>query len=198
MNKQKFQKSLQSLSSWRERAFIVSLAERALPNAMLYLGNLNEEIPSELEAMLHAIWQHLIIEPDETEIINLLDEVIAHLPEEDESDSYGALPATDCLSLLEQALLSGVNEEKRRGHDASQSSVNTIIQFIEFSEGDGLSENALIKLFDSHPLVAREFSFQSEVNDLLRSGTHPGDALIFELRALAQDEGISNIGISLN
>ena len=197
MNKQKFQKSLQTLSSWRERAFIVSLAERALPNAMLYLGNLNEEIPSELDAMLQAIWQHLIIDPDEAEIINLLDEVIAHLPESSESDSYGALPTTDCLSLLEQALLSGVNEEKRRAFDASQSSVNTIIQFIEFSEGDGLSENDLIKLFDSHPLVAREFSFQSEVNDILRSASHPGEALIFELRELAQDEGISNIGISL-
>jgi len=197
MNKQKFQKSLQSLSSWRERAFIVSLAERALPNAMLYLGNLNEEIPSELDAMLQAIWQHLIIDPDEAEIINLLDEVIANLPEPSESDSYGILPTADCLSLLEQALLSGVNEEKRRAFDASQSSLNTIIQFIEFSEGDGLSENDLIKLFDSHPLVAREFSFQSEVNDILRSASHPGEALIFELRELAQDEGISNIGISL-
>jgi len=197
MNKQKFQKSLQSLSSWRERAFIVSLAERALPNAKLYLGSLNEEIPSELDAIVEAIWQHLIIDPDEAEIINLLDEVIAHLPETIESDSYGVIPTMDCLTLLEQALLSGVNEEKRRAFDASQSSVNTIIQFIEFSEGEGLSENELIKLFDSHPLVAREFSFQSEVNDLLRSATHPGEALIIELRELAQDEGISNIGISL-
>ena len=36
MNKQKFLKSLQSLGGWRERAFILALAERAAPNAMLY------------------------------------------------------------------------------------------------------------------------------------------------------------------
>ncbi len=108
------------------------------------------------------------------------------------------MPTADCLEIIEQALLCVVNEDKKRAFDASQLSISTVTQFIEFSEGEGLEENALIKLFDKHPLVEREFSFQAEVNDLLRAATHPGIEVINELRLLAQDEGLSNIGISLS
>ena len=127
-----------------------------------------------------------------------LDEVVELRMLTEGSESYGALPAADCLELVEQALLSGVNEDKKRAFDASQLSIATITQFIEFSEGEGLDENALVKLFDKHPLIEREFSFQSELNDLLRAATHPGVEVINELRELAQDEGLSNLGISLD
>jgi len=197
MNRQKFQKSLQTLSAWRERAFILSLAERALPNALLYLSSL--DIEAEFDAaIVDEIWLNLITEPDEESIIELLDIVTAFMQYTEDSEHYGALPTQDCLMLFEQALLGGLNDEKRRALDASQSSVNTVIQFIEFSEGEGLSENQLIKLFDSHSLVEREFSFQGELIDILRPAPHPGQSLINELREIAQDEGVSNIGISLN
>jgi hypothetical protein len=201
MNKQKFLKSLQSLGGWRERAFMLALAERAMPNAGLYFENIDT---SELEQLIDLptlftrIWQQLIIEPNEDSIIECLDIIVELRMLTDDSESYGALPTADCLEILEQALLSGVNEDKKRAFDASQLSLGTITQFIEFSEGEGLDENALIKLFDRHPLVEREFSFQAEVNDLLRAATHPGVEVINEIRALAQDEGLSNIGISLS
>jgi len=197
MNRQKFQKSLQSLSAWRERAFILALAERALPNALLYQSSLESEesIPQQL---ISDMWHDLIIEPDEERIVECLDQIMGFMPETDSTEHYGALPTADCLQLFEQGLLAGINDDKRRALEASQASLDTIIQFIEFSEGEGLSENKLIKLFDSHPLVEREFSFQSEVIDLLRPASHPGDELIKAIRALAQDEGISNIGISLS
>ena len=197
MNKQKFQKSLQSLSAWRERAFILSLAERALPNARLYLSSLDIDDQLDTE-IVDEIWLNLIVEPDEESIVELLDVITAFIPHTENTEHYGALPTVDCLMLFEQALLAGLNDEKRRALDSSQVAVNTIIQFIEFSEGEGLSENELIKLFDSHPLVEREFSFQAELIDLLRPATHPGQTLINELRELAQDDGVSNIGISLS
>jgi len=200
MNKQKFQKKLQSLSAWRERAFILSLAERALPNAALYIQSFDadESDYAPLSEIIENAWQHLIREPNEEQLIALLDQVMAYVPETEDSEHYGALPTADFLALLEQAMLGGLNEEKRRALDASQTSLSTVLQFIDFSEGDDLSENQLIKLYDSHPLVEREFSFQSELNDILRAASHPGEELISELRALAQDESVSNIGISLN
>jgi uncharacterized protein YjaG (DUF416 family) len=200
MNKQKFMKSLQSLGGWRERAFILALAERGAPNAILYFENTDttelDEKP-DVAAAFNAMWQHLIIEPNEDAIIECLDKIVEWRTLTDESESYGALPTADCLELIEQALLSGINEEKKRAFDASQLSLGTVTQFIEFSEGGELDENALIKLFDRHPLVEREFSFQAELNDRLRSATHPGTEVIQDIRMLAQDEGLSNIGISL-
>lgn len=201
MNRQKFLRTLQSLSGWRERAFILALAERASPNAALYFENLDTsdlEKSIELNSLFDKMWQHLIFEPNEDAIIECLDEVVELRMLADDSESYGALPTADCLEIVEQALLSGVNEEKKRAADASQLSIETVTQFIEFSEGEGLDENSLVRLFDKHPLIEREFSFQAELNDLLRAATHPGAEVIQEFRELAQDEGLSNIGISLN
>ncbi|MFT6028706.1 MAG: hypothetical protein ACI8O8_000435 [Oleiphilaceae bacterium] len=200
MNKQKFLKSLQSLGGWRERAFMLALAERAAPNAALYFENMDTtdlENKIDLNRLFDDLWQHLIIDPKEDEIIECLDKIVELRMLTDDSESYGALPAADCLENIEQASLCLVNEDKKRASDASQLSIATVTQFIEFSEGEGLEENALIKLFDKHPLVEREFSFQAEVNDLLRAAMHPGIDVINELRDLARDEGLSNIGISL-
>lgn len=201
MNRQKFLKVLQSLGGWRERAFILALAERASPNAALYFENLDTsdlEKKIDLDTLFDQIWQHLIIDPNEDAIIECLDEVVELRMLTDDSESYGALPTADCLEIVEQALLCGVNEDKKRASETSQLSIATITQFIEFSEGDGLDENSLVRLFDKHPLIEREFSFQAELNDLLRAATHPGAEVIQELRVLAQDEGLSNIGISLS
>ena len=205
MNRLKFQKSLNTLKGWRERAFLLALAERAFPNALLYIENLDTEnvdaeSPSKVllkRSHLDQAWQALIMDQDEDGIVSLLDITAAHMPKLENNEHYGALPTHDCLHILEQALLAGINDEKPRALSASQSSLETITQFIEFSEGDQLSENQLVKLFDSHPLIEREFSFQSEISDLLRSATHPGEELVAVIRELAQDEGVSNIGISL-
>lgn len=218
MNRLKFQKSLNSLKGWRERAFILTLAERAFPNALLFVANVdttadtapidridsteNADTEDAAPALLNPshldlAWQALIMDQDEDGIVELLDVAAANMPNLENNEHYGALPTHDCLQILEQALLAGINDEKPRALSASQASLETITQFIEFSEGDELSENQLVKLFDSHPLIEREFSFQSEISDLLRSATHPGEELISAIRELAQDEGVSNIGISL-
>jgi uncharacterized protein YjaG (DUF416 family) len=197
MNRLKFQKSLNALNGWRERAFIAALAERAFPNVRLYLSSIDKHATEFNDSYFDSVWQALIFDQDEDAIVELLDIALANLPDLENNEHYGALPTHDCLSILEQALLGGINDEKPRALAASQLSLETITQFIEFSEGESLSENQLVKLFDSHPLIEREFSFQAEISELLRSASHPADELIFRVREIAQDEGVSNIGISL-
>ena len=53
------------------------------------------------------------------------------------------------------------------------------------------------KLFNKHALVVREFSFQEECADILRAAQGPSAGFIKGLRELAQDDGVSNIGIAL-
>ncbi len=201
MNWQKFHKSIQGLKVWRATAFILGLTERALPNAQLYMMSCDDaELPDAeaLQDTLDQCWKALIKHPDEEQQVALLDEVAAWMPEVTEEAPYGVYPTEDCLELLEQALLSGVNQDQPRAVAASQRSVATITHFIEFSEGEGLSETQLIKLFDRHPLMQREYSFQEEMRDLLRMANSPADGVITGLRQLAQDGGVSNIGISLD
>jgi len=204
MNRQKFLKSLPALTGWRENAFILAMAERALPNTLLFFESKAEE-PVDLSAysnglmtVMDATWQGLIREPNEEGLIDLLDVVVACVPDIEQEDSYGVLPTGDCLWLWEQALIGGINQDKKRALEASQRSLETVTQFLEFSEGEGLSEDQVIKLFDSHALVKREFSFQEELSERLRSAKSPSEVFINDIRAISQDDGVSNIGISLN
>lgn len=201
MNWQKFHKRIQGLKAWRASAFILALAERALPNAQLFTTSCDDaSMPDaeELQAMLDRSWEILISKPEEAGQVALLDTLVAYIPVATEDAPYGVYPTIDCLELLEQALLSGINQEQPRAVAASQRSVATISHFIEFSEGEALDEDQLIKLFDRHPLMQREYSFQEELCDLLRAANSPSSALIQSLRELASDGGVSNIGISLD
>ncbi len=201
-NPKKIFKSIQALTGWRESAFLLALAERALPNAVLLLDSIealdidSETYPKGLFSLMDASWQALVLVPDEGLIIEALDWVVANVIV-DEVDNYGVLPSNDCLGIWEQALLSGLNRDKKRAPEGGQISLATVTQFLEFSEGEGLSEDQLIKLFDKHDLIVREFSFQEECADILRASQGPSAGFIKGLRELAQDEGVSNIGIAL-
>jgi hypothetical protein len=203
MNRKKFLKSLQALTGWRESAFMLCLAERALPNAVLFLDSTNtleldgQRYPKGLLSLMDQSWDALIVQRQEDVIIDCLDNVVAQMHQEEGQDQYGILPTNDCLGIWEQALVSGLNRDKKRALDMSQLSLETITQFLEFSVGDDIDENALIKLFDTHDLVKREFSFQEEAADMLRAAQSPSTAFIKGFRALAADDGVSNIGVSI-
>lgn len=202
MNPQKLQKRLESLKGWREQAFILALAERACPNACLFLESTGLVVQArQLPQLLDELWQ-LILKPgdeesDDERRADLSERLEALLPDSGDSDSYGVQPMRDVFALLEQALLAMIGDDASRALDASRLSLATVTGFIEFSEAEGLSESALVKLFDQHPLVLRELSFQEELYDLLRTSQRPSADAISDLRTLAGDEGVSNIGICL-
>lgn len=204
MNKKRVFKSVQSLSGWREIAFILGLAERQLPNLMLYWSEAQkdpiviEEQAVELIDLISMAWQACILSPNEDQVATLLDIIGQAMDALSDDESYGAQPSLDVLKLVEQALLLTVNDEKKRALECSHQSLATVTSFLELTEGEGLSEQALIKLFDSHALVEREFSFQDELAELLRSAKKPSRAQANSLRELAVDEGVSNLGISLS
>jgi len=203
MNPKKLIKSIKALSGWRESAFLLALAERALPNAILFLESTDqldldeESFPNGLYSLMDASWQHAILNQDETKIIEALDQVVANMVEGGD-DSFGVLPCNHCLEIWELALVSVFNRDKKRAEDGSQVSISTVSEFIEFTEGEGLDENALIRLFEKHDLMAREFSFQQELCDVLRAADKLSKDLVVEVRDLASDEGVSNLGISLD
>lgn len=202
MNPQKLKKRLESLKGWREQVFILALAERASPNARLFLESTGFGAEArKLPQILDDLWQ-LILKPEDEESdderrADLSERLDALLPNDIASDSYGVHPMRDVFALLEQALLAMIGDDAGRALDGSRLSLATITGFIEFSEGEGQSEGALVKLFDQHPLVLRELSFQEELYDLLRTAQRPSTDTIKSLRELARDEGVSNIGICL-
>src|SRR3989338_3909161 len=108
MNPQKLQKRLESLKGWREQAFILALAERASPNACLFLESIGFGAEArQLPQILDELWQ-LILKPEDEESdderkAELSERLDALLPNDIASDSYGIHPMRDVFALLEQA-----------------------------------------------------------------------------------------------
>jgi uncharacterized protein YjaG (DUF416 family) len=203
MNLKKLMKSLKALTGWRETAFILALVERALPNIVLFMESTDRValeksmFPNGFFSLIDKSWDSAIERLDEDAVIECLDQVVNHIVEE-ELDSFGVLPSNKGLELWELALISSLNRDKKRAEEASQLSIATVSEFIEFTEGEGLDDNALVRLFEKHELMVRELSFQLELCDLLRSAEKPNKELLKTVRELARDDGWSNLGISLD
>ena len=198
MKANQFQRHLAQLKGWRETAFILALAERAYPNFALF-SQVTEFSGAEAVAnCLEQGWGALVEHGDEDRYIELLEMLEENVPDLDEYDMYGAVTAVSFCETLEQALLTQVNADKRRASDTAQQSFEAVMEFLETTEGEGLSEDELVKVFDQSPLIKREIAFQEELVDRLRKESVPDEHVVAGLKLLASDEGVSNIGISLD
>ena len=198
MKPHQLQRHLAQLRGWRETAFIMALAERAYPNFALFSQVTEFSGEEVVSSCLKRSWTALLEKAPEDRYVELLDLLEENVPDQEEYDSYGAVSAVSFCETLEQALLSQVNIDKRRAVDAGQNAFDGVMEFVEMTEGEGLSDDDLVRVFNKSPLIKRERRFQEELVERLRKETAPDTHFIAGLRSLAYDGGVSNIGISLN
>ncbi|MDN6318243.1 MAG: YjaG family protein [Marinobacter sp.] len=197
MNANQFLKAVSQLQGWRECAFLLALAERSFPNYALFAEAVDLKTGGKMHQMLEQAWGMLQEEEAETTIPPLLAKLEGLSPDVEAYDAYGVYPAFDFCQLLEQALLNRLNPAKHRATEASQLATGTVMSFIELSEGEGLEEDELVRLLDSHPLMKEDKAFQRNLVLALKRQRTPIEEFISELREDARNEGVSNLGISL-
>ena len=197
MNANQFLKAVSQLQGWRECAFVLALAERSFPNYALFAEALDLKTGGKMHQMLDLAWGMLQEDVAEAAIPPLLAKLEALSPDVEAYDAYGVYPAFDVCQLLEQALLNRLNPSKHRATDASKLATGTVMSFIELSEGEGLEEDELVRLLDSHPLMKEDKAFQRNLVLALKRQRTPIEQFITEIREDAVNEGVSNLGISL-
>lgn len=197
MNANQFLKAVSQLQGWRECAFLLALAERSFPNYALFVEAVGLKTGGKMHQILDLAWGTLQEDVTETAIPQLLAKLEALSPDVEAYDAYGVYPAFDFCQLLEQALLNRLNPSKHRATDASQLATGTVMSFIELSEGEGLEEDELVRLLDSHPLMKEDKTFQRDLVLALKRQRTPLEKFITDLREDAANEGVSNLGISL-
>ncbi|HEA50920.1 YjaG family protein [Marinobacter antarcticus] len=197
MNANQFLKAVSQLQGWRECAFVLALAERSFPNYALFADAMDLKTGGKMHQMLDLAWGTLQEDAAETAIPPLLVKLEALSPDVDAYDAYGVYPAFDVCQLLEQALLNRLNPSKHRATEASQLATGTVMSFIELSEGEGLEEDELVRLLDSHPLMKEDKTFQRDMVLALKRQRTPIEQFIRDIRKDAANDGVSNLGISL-
>ena len=198
MNANQFLKAVSQLQGWRECAFLLTLAERAFPNYALFADAVGMKSGGKMRQLLDLAWGMLQKDASEAAIPQLLSKLETLSPNVDEYDAYGVYPAFDFCQLLEQALLNRLNPNKHRATEASQLATKTVMDFVEMSEGGGMDDDELIRMFEHHPLLKEDKLFQRDTVLALKRQRTPREDFIAELKAEAANDGVSNLGISLD
>ena len=198
MNANQFLKAVSQLQGWRECAFLLTLAERAFPNYALFADAVGMKSGGKMRQLLDLAWGMLQKDASEAAIPQLLSKLETLSPNVDEYDAYGVYPAFDFCQLLEQALLNPLNPNKHRATEASQLATKTVMEFVEMSEGEGMDDDELIRMFEHHPLLKEDKLFQRDTVLALKRQRTPREDFIAELKAEAANDGVSNLGISLD
>ncbi|MFV8570913.1 YjaG family protein [Marinobacter sp. SBS5] len=198
MNANQFLKAVSQLQGWRECAYLLALAERAFPNYALFADAVGMKSGGKMRQLLDLAWGTLQLDNAEAAIPQLLSKLETLSPNVDEFDAYGVYPAFDFCQLLEQALLNRLNPNKHRATEASQLATKTVVDFVEMSEGEGMDDDELIRLFEQHPLLKEDKVFQRDTVLSLKRQRVPSEDFIEDLRNDASNEGVSNLGISLD
>ncbi|WP_426414627.1 YjaG family protein [Aestuariirhabdus sp. LZHN29] len=187
---------LDQLSHWQQIAFLAALGERSLPNYRLFSELCDSGDPAVLRQNLNLLWDCAAGLQSAKNFEKQLDLLEDNTPDPTRFDSYGVRPGLDCCVLLNAALSCAMKSNLDDCLSGSTLSLATVAEFLEFSGEIDANHPDANTLLREHPLYLQELGFQQALCQKLLTRSTPNKPLIQELRKLAANEGVSQIGIS--
>lgn len=179
------------LTGWQAVAFAVTLVERMQPNYQLFCEAADFVDPSQFRKTLDSAWEWLTGSQTKINFALQLDKIEEVTPDAQEFDNYGVFPAIDAAISLAATLSLIMGEEPQGAVMVSKLSQGCVESFIEaIAEEEELSSEEI----KAHPLMQWEVAFQTELLNNLPT-IKPGAEGVKQLKLLASEEGVSNIGI---
>ena len=192
----RFESQIRALEPERLVLFSLALTERMFPNFALFSRLLEYGDPERIRNLLDALWDQAQGGGSRVNAQAQLEQVEANLVDLDEFDMFGAIPAHDAMLALYSTLSCQMESEPSEAIAVSNLSYETVAAYIEFSDADDeMSDEALVRHINMHDLMQDEDAFQEEVLAQLQNGNLDASS-VKKLRELAENQGVSNIGIS--
>ncbi|QTF93120.1 YjaG family protein [Halomonas sp. BM-2019] len=194
-----FYQRLQRLESRRQQAFMAALCERLLPNHAFYhqaryAQTTGRGNPQALRAILDLVWERLAVKDARIDFALQAEKLAEQAPSADD-DSFGARRASEAVAALSALLDTLQGEAPEAVLEVSKASRGGVRAFIELTEGEEDGER-LAALVRDHPLMADENDFQDAVLEAVEGPL--GRDELKALRRLGRNEGVSNLGLSLD
>ncbi|MCH4563831.1 YjaG family protein [Halomonas sp. EGI 63088] len=189
-----FYPRLQQLDPRRQQAFMAALCERLLPNYRLYAETTGRGDPHGLRVILDLVWERLAVRDAKIDFERQA-EKLAELEPPAEDNSFGARRALEAVVALSALLDTLRGEAPEAVLEVSRVSKGGVRAYIELTEGEE-DAGRLAVLVRDHPLMADENDFQDAVLEAVE-GRLDRDALK-ALRRLGRNDGVSNLGLSLD
>lgn len=196
ISENRFEQQIRALEPWQQMLFATALSERMFLNFALFSRLMNFGDLEKMRNLLNSIWDEQTQRGTKVNYEVQLNHVEDNIVDLDEYDMFGAIPARDAMMALFSTCILKLEQESDEAVAVSNLSYDTIGAYVEFAEADDqMSDEELVRLINMHDLMLDEDAFQEELLERL-SGTSFKPAVVETVRELAQNQGVSNIGIS--
>ncbi|MFZ7129017.1 YjaG family protein [Avibacterium avium] len=189
-------KRLENLASWQHLTFMACLCERMLPNFQLFCQVTEQPAQSRIyQNILNLTWEYLTVKDAHINFDNQLEKFEAIIPDVNNYDFYGVVPAIEACEALSELLHSLIaGETLEHAVQVSLISLQTVIGLLETNLDRELSEQEL----KASEEIEQELDVQWQIYRALRECEERDVSLILALKNEIRAEGISNIGIEIS
>ncbi|MFZ7273792.1 YjaG family protein [Avibacterium avium] len=189
-------KRLENLASWQHLTFMACLCERMLPNFQLFCQVTEQPEQSRIyQNILNLTWEYLTVKDAHINFDNQLEKFETIIPDVNNYDFYGVVPAIEACEALSELLHSLIaGETLEHAVQVSLISLQTVIGLLETNLDRELSEQEL----KASEEIEQELDVQWQIYRALRECEERDVSLILALKNEIRAEGISNIGIEIS
>jgi len=189
------QKRLENLATWQHLTFMACLCERMYPNYHLFCQITEQPQNAKVyHNILNLVWEYLTVKDANINFENQLEKLENIIPDVNDYDFYGVVPALDaCEGLAEvlHTIIAGASLEQ--AVKVSQLSLGTVAGYLETEYDRTLSE---VELKESD-LIQQELDVQWQLYRALKEAERHDVELISDLKNALREEAVSNICIKI-
>lgn len=188
-------KRLENLATWQHLTFMACLCERMYPNYHLFCEITEQPQNARIyHNILNLVWEYLTVKEANINFENQLEKLENIIPDVNDYDFYGVVPALDaCEGLAEvlHTIIAGASLEQ--AVKVSQLSLGTVAGYLETEYDRTLSE---VELKESD-LIQQELDVQWQLYRALKEAERHDVELISDLKNALREEAVSNICIKI-
>ena len=188
-------KRLENLATWQHLTFMACLCERMYPNYHLFCQITEQPQNAKVyHNILNLVWEYLTVKEANINFENQLENLENIIPDVNDYDFYGVVPALDaCEGLAEvlHTIIAGASLEQ--SVKVSQLSLGTVASYLETEYDRTLSE---VELKESD-LIQQELDVQWQLYRALKEAERHDVELISDLKNALREEAVSNICIKI-
>lgn len=188
-------KRLENLATWQHLTFMACLCERMYPNYHLFCQITEQPQNAKVyHNILNLVWEYLTVKEVNINFENQLEKLENIIPDVNDYDFYGVVPALDaCEGLAEvlHTIIAGASLEQ--AVKVSQLSLGTVASYLETEYDRTLSE---VELKESD-LIQQELDVQWQLYRALKEAKRHDVELISDLKNALREEAVSNICIKI-
>lgn len=187
-------KRLEQFESWQHLCFMLCLCERMYPNFQLFCQIIEKPEQARIyQNQLNLVWEFLTVKDAKINFENQLEKLEAIIPDINDYDFFGVLPAADACESLSELLHSIIaGDYLAHSIQISKISLKTVASFLEAQMEIELSEQQL----KNSEQIQQELDVQWLLYRELKNYQERDLELILGMKKELRDEKTSNIGLN--